>query len=369
MELNIHFHADVESQVDNPFDTPHPSSVITNNKTLQKKMSIDKPPEFPSEPQYLPWPWRTANRAMKINTTSVKSATASFKSSTAGIPDLGEFMIKNYGIRYDDTLSSTLSHPAPRRPLSRSNSVYDVSRPPTMLEMRKTYSQDHLNRSKTSVDNYPTPRTLLSRSMSQNDITRKKSISNKPFPNNQYIRKPPTKPNAPSRRASVATFKNMLHRKNSHMLKPISESRERIPTPLKFTRKPPLPTYMRPLTRSKTALTPKVLRKAANVYSGRPSTGKLMEKSRSLLQTKLKHQKMEKPTRKKRKILRKKRSMWRSPFALPSSIKPNSLSLKTLSKLKHSKVEPIKNSAMLSHSLTSKGFTTDEITSGTFISA
>lgn len=354
--------------MDNPFDTPHPSSVVTNNKALKKTMSIDKPPEFPSEPQYLPWPWRTANRAMKTNTTSVKSATTSFKSNTNGIPDLGEFMIKNYGIRYDDTLSSTVSHPPPRRLLSRSNSVYDVSRPPTgMLEMRKTYSHDHLNRSKTSVDNYPTPRTLLSRSMSQNDITRKKSISNKPFPNNQYIRKPPTKPNAPSRRASVANIKNMLHRKNSHMLKPISESREKIPTSLIFTRNP---TYMRALTRSKTTLTPGVLRKAANVYSGHPSTGKLTEKSRSLLQTKLKHQKMEKPTRKKRKILRKKRSMWRSPFALPSSIKPNSLSLKTLSKLKHSKVEPTKNSARLSHSLTSRGFTTaDETTSGTLVSA
>lgn len=356
--------------MDNPFDTPHPSSVTTNNKTLQKKMSIDKPPEFPSEPQYLPWPWRTANRAMKTNTTAVKSATISFKSSTTGIPDLGEFMIKNYGIRYDDTLSSTFSHPPPRQPLSRSNSVYDVSRPPTgMLEMRKTYSHDHLNRSKTSVDNYPTPRTLLSWFISQNDITRKKSIS-KPFPNNQYVRKPPTKLNAPPRKASVANIKNILHRKNSHMLKPISESRERIPIPLKFTRKSPLSTYMRPLTKSKTALTPSVLRKAANMYSERPSTGKLTEKSRSLLQTKLKHQKMEKPTRKKRKILRKKRSMWRSPFALPSSIKPNSLSLKTLSKLKHSKVDPKKNSARLSHSLTSRGFTTaDEITSGTFLSA
>jgi hypothetical protein len=81
---------DLARAMEKEFDTPHPSSVTTNNKALQKKMSIDKPPEFPSEPQYIPWPWRTANRAMKTNTTAVNSATISFKSSTTGIPDLGD---------------------------------------------------------------------------------------------------------------------------------------------------------------------------------------------------------------------------------------------------------------------------------------
>ncbi|XP_071155925.1 uncharacterized protein [Mytilus edulis] len=347
----------------------HISSVTTNNKTFQQRLlnNMNNTPtkEFPTEPQYLPWPWRTANRAMRSKPASVKSGNTSFKSRNAELPDLGEFTIHNYGIKYDDTMSTANTHPPPRRPLSRASSVYNLSRPPTrMLEMKKSYSQEHLNRSKTSIGHFqkhPSSKSLLDRSVSHNDVSRSKPII-KPFQKSKFFEKPPSKPNNPSRRASVATIKMMMQRSNTRMLNTISESKERIPSPLRYKRKPPLPPYMRPLTRSKTLPTPSALKKAANVYGTRPATGKLKENARSMLQTKLRHKNMEQPVRRKKKYSKKK-SSWKSPFSLPSSLQTRTLSLKTLSKMKHSKVEPAKSSTTIGRfndSFTSRDFATTD---------
>lgn len=332
------------------------SMISTSNKALQNK--VQAKPDFPTEPQYLPWPWRTANRAMKNNPVSAKS---SFRSKQ--MVDLGEYTIKNYGIKYDDTLTNVSQHPPFRRPLTRASSVLDMSRPKTgMLKIKKSFSTEHLNRAKTSLGGYPSNTATLSRSVSQRDVYQ-------PFRNGQYHEPPMSKPSAPSRRASVASIKNILKRSNARALKTINESPRRLPSPFRTKRKPPLPTYMRPITRSKTTL-PTTLKKANNVYGNRPSTAVVKQQKRSMLHTKLKHYAMEKqqPTIRRKKY-RKKKSSWKSPFSLPSSLQSQPISLKSFTRSKNAKVEPLKSSrtvSKLNDSLTSRDFvTTDpDITSG-----
>lgn len=337
-----------------------PQSVMTtSNKTLQNKLlnSFHAKPDFPTEPQYLPWPWRTANRAMKSSSASMKS---SFRSRKA--IDLGEYTIKNYGIKYDDTLTNVSSHPPPRRPLSRASSVMDISRPATgMLKIKKSFSTEHLNRAKTSMAGYSTNTGKTNRSVSHKDVYKpfKRSLSHEP---------PLPKLRAPSRRASVASIKNILQRSNSRVLKTINETPGGLPAEFRAKRKPPLPTYMRPLTRSKTV--PVSLKKASNVYGNRPTTGKARQQARSMLQTKLKHYSMEKqkPTVRRKKYTKKK-SSWKSPFSLPSSLQSQPISLKSFGKSKNAKVEPWTSSrsqSKFNDSLTSRDYvTTDQdMTSG-----
>ncbi|CAC5380357.1 unnamed protein product [Mytilus coruscus] len=71
---------------------------------------------------------------------------------------------------------------------------------------------------------------------------------------------------------------------------------------------------------------------------------------------------MEQPVRRKKKYSKKK-SSWKSPFSLPSTLQTRTLSLKSLSKMKHTKVEPAKSSttiARLNDSFTSRDFATTD---------